>query len=139
MEPSDPLASQEKKITELEQDLNDLRQGLTLVADYYRDLEEVKRQQDASGVVDEELLKPLVEDDLEFESIWKVHEDVLRSDSTSRIPCTQMYQEFVRFCQETGRQPVDRDAFEFVFSRMEPEPACDKGDWIGYGIRHARL
>jgi hypothetical protein len=140
MEPSDPLTNQEKKLSVLEQELNDLRQGLTLVADYYRDLEEVKRKQDASGIVDEELLKPLVEDDLEFESIWKFHEDVLVADPASRVPYTQMYQEFVRYCQETGRQAVDREAFEFVFSHMEnPEPVSDKGDWIGYRLRHARL
>jgi hypothetical protein len=139
MEPADHPIDQERKIKTLEQDLNDLRQGLTLVADYYHDLEEVSKQQDAVGTIDEELLKPLVDDDLEFESIWKFHEEVLVPDPGARIPCTAMYDAFIRYCEETGRQAVEREAFEFVFSRMEnPEPACDRGEWIGYSLRPIR-
>ncbi|WP_321506075.1 hypothetical protein [uncultured Methanoregula sp.] len=138
MEPADPLTDQEKKLKDLEQELNDLRQGLTLVADYYRDIEEATRQQDASETIDEELLKPLVDDDLEFEGIWKFHEEILIADPAARVPCTQMYEAFVRFCKETGRQAVEQDAFEFVFSRMQnPEPACDRGEWTGYRLRSA--
>jgi len=136
MEPADQIKSQEKKLKGLEQELNDLRQGLTLVADYYHDLEEVSRQQDAAGTVDEDLLKPLVDDDLEFEGIWKFHEEILVADPMARVSCTQMYEAFVRFCENTGRQAVEREAFEFVFSRMEnPEPSCDRGEWTGYRLR----
>jgi hypothetical protein len=136
MEPADPLTNQEKKLSELEQELNDLRQGLTLVADYYHDLEEISRKQDAAGTIGVELLKPLVDDELEFEGIWKFHEEILVPDPTARVPCTQMYEAFVRFCMETGRQSVEREAFEFVFAHMEnPEPSCDRGEWIGYRLR----
>ncbi|MFA4877928.1 MAG: hypothetical protein WC586_10975 [Methanoregula sp.] len=138
MVPADPLTDQERKLKDLEQELNDLRQGLTLVADYYHDLEEVSREASASEAVDEKLLKPLVDDELEFESIWRFHEEVLVPDPGARIPCTQMYEAFVRYCKKTGRQSVEQAAFEFVFSRMQnPEPACDRGEWTGYRLRSA--
>ena len=92
MDPSDKITNQEKKIKSLEQDLNDLRQGLTLVRDYYRDLEPVSRQQDAIEAVDEQVTRQLMDDDVEFEGIWKFHEDVLVPNPEARVPserCTR--------------------------------------------------
>ena len=136
MEPPDPINDTEKKIKDLEQDLNDLRQGLTLVADYYRDLQRISRQQDAVEAVDEILAKPLVDDDIEFESIWRFHEEILIEDSEAHVPFAAMYEAFVQYCQKNGRSVIDRDAFEFVFTHIEnPAPVPDCGEWIGYRLR----
>nr|WP_321350803.1 hypothetical protein [uncultured Methanoregula sp.] len=139
MDPADPPTEQGKKLKDLELELNDLRQGLTLVADYYRDLEEISRKQVASETVDEEILKPLLDDDLEFEGIWRFHEEILEADPGARVPCSQMYEAFVRFCESTGRVAVEKDAFDFVFSQMkDPAPGCDRGDWTGFRLRPVR-
>jgi hypothetical protein len=136
MEPADKIHETEKKLRSLELDLNDLRQGLTLVNDYYRDLERVSRRQDAVEAVDQILAKPLVDDDIEFEGIWKFHEEALLADPAAHVPCTAMYEAFVRYCMQTGRSIVEQDAFEFVFAHIEnPAPVLDRGEWIGYRLR----
>ena len=133
MEPSDHLTETEKKLRSLEQDLNDLRQGLTLVNDYYRDLEKISKHQEAIEAVDEIIAKPLVDDDLEFEGIWRFHEEALVADAEASIPCQEMYDAFVRYCEATGRSSVEQDAFEFVFARIEhPAPVLGMGMWTGY-------
>jgi hypothetical protein len=136
--PEDNPTEQEKKLKNLELELNDLRQGLTVVVDYYKDLEKVSRQQDAVEAVDKAISRPLVDDDVEFEGIWRFHEEMLIGDPTSHIPSPAMYEAFTRFCTKTGRLPVDREAFEFVFARMEnPAPVMHRGDWIGFRLRPA--
>jgi DICT domain-containing protein len=136
MDAPDKITDTEQKIKGLEQELNDLRQGLTLVADYYRDLQKMSKQQEAVEAVDEILARPLVDEDLEFEGIWKFHEDALIADPDARVPFDVMYNAFVQYCQKNGRSVVDHDAFEFVFAHIEnPAPVPDKGDWTGYRLR----
>lgn len=135
-EPADIPPEQEKKIHALEQDLNDLRQGLTVVADYYQDLEKATLQQEAAEAVDNEINRQLVDDEQEFEGIWRFHEEMLVAESGSRVTFDCMYDTFLAFCTRTGREPVEREAFEFVFSRMEnPAPQMDRGEWIGFRLR----
>jgi len=137
MEP-EPGKEKERTIKTLEQDLNDLRQGLTVVAEYYKDLETSSKEQVASLAIDETIVKPLMDDELEFESIWSFHEEVLVGDDRSHVPCNTMYETFVRFCTRSGRPVMEQEAFEFVFARMEnPKPRCDHGDWVGYRLRPA--
>jgi hypothetical protein len=139
MEPSDNLSNTEKKLRSLEQDLNDLRQGLTLVNDYYRDLEKISKHQDAVEAVDGIIARPLVDDDIEFEGIWRFHEEALAQDAGAAIPCQEMYEAFVQYCKTTGRSVIGQDAFEFVFARIEdPTPVLDRGTWIGYRLRTGR-
>jgi hypothetical protein len=77
-----------------------------------------------------------VDEDREFEGIWRFHEDVLIPDPLARVPCPVMYEAFVRYCTRTGRSPVEQEAFEFVFARMEnPAPALGNGEWTGYRLR----
>jgi len=136
MESPDKISTTEQKIKGLEQELNDLRQGLTLISDYYRDLERISRQQDAVEAVDEIVAKPLVDDDLEFESIWRFHEDVLVPDPSSRITVAAMYEAFVRYCQKNGRDVMEEESFSFVFAHIEnPAPVLDRGEWTGYRLR----
>lgn len=136
MESPDQINTTEKKIKSLEQDLNDLKQGLTLVSDYYRDLERISRQQDAVEAVDEIIAKPLMDDDIEFESIWRFHEEILIPDPVAHIPLTTMYEAFVQYCQKSGRSAMEQDSFTFVFAHMEnPAPVLDQGEWIGYRLR----
>jgi hypothetical protein len=132
----EPRIDEEKKLHELEQELNDLRQGLTVVTDYYHDLKGITMKQDAVVELDESIVKPLVEDDLEFESIWRFHEEVLVADPLARVPCNEMYDAFTRYCTQSGRPHIEQEAFEFVFSRMEnPQPTLDWGEWTGYRLR----
>ena len=139
MEPDNHIQDQEKKINKLEMELNDLRQGLTVVADYYRDLRQVGRRQQATEIVDQDIARPLVDEDREFEGIWRFHEDVLIPDPLSHISCTAMYAAFVNYCTRTGRTPVDQEAFEFVFARMDdPAPTLGNGEWTGYRLRTDR-
>jgi hypothetical protein len=136
MEPADQIQEHEKKIKYLEQELNDLRQGLTVVTDYYRDLKRVSTRQEAAEEVGETITRPLVDEDMEFEAIWKFHEEVLVADPGARIPCTAIYDAFVRFCARTRRASVEQEAFEFVFAHMEnPVPALERGQWVGYRLR----
>lgn len=135
-EPADIPPEQEKKIHALEQDLNDLRQGLTVVADYYKDLEKATLQQEAAEAVDNEINRQLVDDEQEFEGIWRFHEEMLVVEPGSRVTFDHMYDAFLKFCTRTGREPVEREAFEFVFSRMEnPAPEMDRGEWIGFRLQ----
>ena len=137
MEPPGPT-EKGQKIKNLEQELNDLRQGLVVVTDYYQDLKDASQEQIASLELDEGIVKPLMEDDLEFESIWRFHEEVLLADPSARVPCNAMFEAFEQFCTKSGRDVVEQEAFEFVFARMEnPKPECDRGDWIRYRLRPA--
>jgi hypothetical protein len=122
MDPEERLAEQEKKLQALEQELNDLRQGLAVVTDFYRELATLSTQQDAAADLDA--------------AIARFHEDVLVPDATAHVPCSEMYDAFVRYCTGTGRDVIGRDAFEFVFAHMEnPVPGLDKGEWTGYRLR----
>jgi hypothetical protein len=140
MEPDDKILNQEKKIKNLELELNDLRQGLTVVADYYRDLRQVSRQQVATEIVDQDIARPIVDEDREFEGIWRFHEEVLVPDPAAHVPCNAMFEAFIRYCRRTGRKPVEQEAFEFVFARMEnPHPSLGNGEWTGYRLRLERV
>lgn len=140
MEHDDKIQDQEKKIKNLELELNDLRQGLTVVADYYRDLRQVSRQQVAAEIVDQDIARPIVDEDREFEGIWRFHEEVLVPDPAAHVPCSAMYEAFIRYCKRTGRKPVEQEAFEFVFARMEnPSPSLGNGEWTGYSLRPDRV
>ena len=135
MEPLEPT-EKVQKIKNLEQDLNDLRQGLVVITDYYKDLSSASKEQMASQEIDEGIVKPLMDDDLEFESIWRFHEEVLSADPSAHVPCNAMFEAYTEFCSRSGRDIVEQEAFEFVFARMEnPRPFCDCGDWIGYRLR----
>lgn len=135
MEP-EPASNQYQKLKSLEHDLNDLRQGLVVVTDYCRDLKSVSKEQLASLEIDEGIIKPLMEDELEFEGIWSFHEDILVADPQAHVPCAAMYEAFIRFCTSTGRRVIEQEAFEFIFARMEnPKPICERGEYIGYRLR----
>lgn len=139
MDPPETVTDKEQKIKNLEQDLNDLRQGLTVVTDFYKDLNTTSKEQVASMELDEGIIKPLMDDELEFEGIWSFHEEVLVADPLAQVPCTAMYEAFVQFCTRSGRRPIEQEAFEFVFERMEnPKPACERGNWCGYRLRTAK-
>ena len=89
--------------------------------------------------MDEAVTKPLVDEDMEFESIWRFHEEMLVPDPDAHVPCTGMYEAFVRYCTGTGRRIVEQEAFEFVFAHMEkPQPVLRCGEWFGYRLRPGR-
>lgn len=132
MDPSDRISRQEKKIKHLEQELNDLRQGLAIVQDYYRDLRRFSEDKEAAISLEHLVVRPLIDDDREFNGIWRFHRELLIPDPSAHIPYGKMYDAFVRFCKKTGRSPVEQEVFEFVFARMEnPDPVSDRGEWKG--------
>lgn len=138
MEPEDREREAKDKIRTLEKELADLRQGLTLIQDYHRDLEKVADKQDAEETVDQSLLKPLLREDEEFEGIWRFHNEMLVPDSRSQVPYMQMYEAFVTYCSHKGRAAVERPAFEFVLLKMGVIQRPERSVWQGYRIRTDR-
>ena len=136
MELSDQIITQEKKIKKLEMELNDLRQGLATVQDYYYDLQRVSEKQEATEIIEQEIVKPLNNEDREFEGIWRFHKERLIADPSAHIPRAEMYDAFVRYSTKTSRNGVEQEAFEFVFARMEnPSPLFTRGEWKGYRLK----
>ena len=136
MDPSEQITNQEKKIKNLELELNDLRQGLATVQDYYYELEWLTKNQDAAESIEEEIVRPQVDDEREFNGIWQFHEEMLIADPSACIPCAEMYDAFVQYCKNTSQHVVERSAFEFIFARMEnPQPLLKKGKWNGYRLK----
>jgi len=132
MDASDRISRQEKKIKHLEQELNDLRQGLVIVQDYYRDVKRVSEDRKAARRFENLVVKPLIDDEREFNGIWRFHKEMLIPDPTAHILYRDMYDAFLRYCSKTGRSPVEQEVFEFVFARMEdPSPVSDRGEWKG--------
>ncbi|MGA2912668.1 MAG: hypothetical protein ABSE07_04045 [Methanoregula sp.] len=132
MESSDRISRQEKKIKHLELELNDLRQGLAAVQDYYHDLERFSENREAAISLTQVMVRPLFDDDLEFNGIWRFHRELLIPDPSAHIPYAEMYDTFVRYCKKRGGSPVEQEVFEFVLALMEnPNPVCDRGEWKG--------
>ena len=137
MEQADPQKEKSMRISDLEKELSDLRQGLCIVQDYYHDLEKVAKAQDADERVDQSLLKPLLAEDAEFEGIWKFYEEMLIPDPASSVPNAKMYESFLSYCQKKGRNAADQQSFEFVLARMGIQKAGQENNWQGYRIRGA--
>jgi hypothetical protein len=137
MELSDQIISQEKKIKKLEMDLNDLRQGLATVRDFYYDLQCVSEKQEAAESIEQEMVKPLNDEDREFEGIWRFHRERLIADPSAHIPRAEMYEAFITFSTKTSRHGVEQDAFEFVFARIKnPSPLFTRGEWRGCRLKN---
>ncbi len=132
MKASDRISGQEKRIRHLELELNDLRQGLVIVRDYYHDLGRGSGNQEAALRLERWIIRPQSEDDREFDGIWRFHREIIVPDASAHIPYAEMYDAFVRYCAKTGKSAVDQEVFEFVFARMEnPGPVSDRGEWKG--------
>ena len=86
MEISDRIIQQEKKIKKLEMELNDLRQGLTVVQDYYCDLHSVSENRETAENIEQERVKPLNDDDREFDGIWSFHRERLIAEPSAYVP-----------------------------------------------------
>jgi len=139
MDPLDLIQEQEKKIQGLENELVELRQGLAMVQDYFRGLVQVAKEQEAAAEVDREFMRPLVDEDIEFEGIWEFHQKMLVADPKGCIPLDMMYDTFATYCRGRGRKPVDKIAFEFLLPQMEdPRPVIYRGKWQGCRLRTDR-
>jgi len=136
MDPTEQITNKEKMIKNLELELNDLRQGRITLKDYYCQLEQLTKNQEAAESIEDEIVRPQADDDKEFDAIWQFHEKMLIADPASSVPSAEMYDAFVQFCKKTTYHPVDISAFEFIFARMEnPQPLLDKGAWKGYRLK----
>jgi hypothetical protein len=131
MDSSDRILRQEKKIRHLEMELNDLRQGLAIVQDYYRDLEHASEDQEALIRLGQ-VIVPLLGDEREFNRIWMFHREFLVPDPSAHVPYAEMYEAFTTYCRKKGSPPAEQEVFEYVFARMEdPRPVSDRGEWKG--------
>ncbi len=129
---SDRISRQENKIKKLELELNDLRQGLAILKDYYRDLELFSEDREAAIHLGHVVVKPLPDDEREFNGIWKFHREVLIPDPSAHISYAEMYGAFMEYCRKEGSEPVEQELFEYLFARMEnPTPVFDRGEWKG--------
>jgi hypothetical protein len=136
MDINDRIIHQEKKIKKLEMDLNDLRQGLTVLQDYYCDLHRVLTRQEILERSEGVRVMPS-DDDSEFDGIWSFHKDALITEPSAKISCADLYTAFRKYCQRTGKAIVERGAFEFIFARMEnPRPELHRDEWKGCRIKH---
>jgi hypothetical protein len=129
---SDRISRQEKKIFHLERELDDLRQGLAVVKDYYRDLERLSDDREAAVHLERVIVRPWLDDEREFNGIWKFHGEVLIPDPSAHISYAEMYGAFMEYCRKEGSEPVEQELFEYLFARMEnPTPVFDRGEWKG--------
>jgi hypothetical protein len=136
MECSDRIVNQEKKIKNLEMELNDLRQGLTTVEDIYCELIVVAPDPGTSLHIEQVTAKPQNNDDREFDGFWRFHEDILVPEPSAYVSCVELYEAFRKYCIKTGRELLDQTAFEYVFARLKyPHPMLDKGAWKGYRVK----
>lgn len=132
MDSSDRISRQEKKIKKLELELNDLRQGLAVVNDYYHDLELFSENREATIHLKQVMVRPLLDDEREFNGIWKFHREVLIPDPSAYISYAEMYDAFIEYCRKEGSKPVEQELFEYLFARLEnPTPVFDRGEWKG--------
>jgi DICT domain-containing protein len=137
MELSDQIINQEKKIKKLEMELNDLRQGLATVRDFYYDLQCVSEKQEVAVSIEQEIVQPLNDEDREFDGIWRFHKERLIPDPSAHVPRAEMYDAFVKYSTKTSRYGVEQDAFEFVFARIkDPSPLFTRGEWKGYRLKN---
>lgn len=130
MDPYDLIQEQERKILRLEDELIELRQGLAAVQEFFGDLATTGEVQDASAQVDQTLVRPLLDEDVEFESIWDFHQKMLVADPKGSIPLKKMFETYAKYCRDSGRKPIDQDAFEFLLPQMDdPRPIVFRGKW----------
>lgn len=136
MYPLDIIQEQERRIQSLEKELTELRHGLVAVQEYFL---QVKARADAESISAElnfGIVKPLKEDDAEFEGIWDFHQDLLVTDPAGTVPLDTMYDTYVQFCRKSKKTPVDKDAFEYLLPQMEnPRPVIFRGKWQGCRFR----
>lgn len=128
---------QEKKIKKLELEMNDLRQGLTTLQDYYCDLHSVFTHQEIEESKVKVTVMPPRDDESEFDGIWSFYKDILIPEPSAHVSCAELYNAFRNYCVKTGKAMVEQGAFEFIFARMEnPRPELYRGEWKGCRIKH---
>ena len=137
MDIPDRIFLQEKKLKKLELDLNDLRQGLRTLEDYYYDLHNVFTKHEIAKSREKVTIISVGDDEREFDGIWCFHRDILIPEPSARISCADLYTAFRKYCIKTGKVMVDQGAFEFIFARMEnPHPELYRGEWTGCRIKY---
>jgi len=113
-----------------------ITQGLTVVTDFYRDLESLTKQKEARIVLDQTIVKPLADEDREFEVIWQFHNAMLVADPSVELSQEEMFDAFTRRYSDPGQPHIEEDAFIFLLSLMEnPQPVFAHGRWTGCRLR----
>lgn len=115
------LAEKKAHLLKLQQDLNDIRQGLITIQDFSETLADLSRKKDPENPSSVAL--PTLEESGEFESLWHFLNDNGYLDD-GRIPPSSdlLYTEYRGFCHDRGIDPVEREAFDFVIlMHVHPE------------------
>ncbi|MGA2104509.1 MAG: hypothetical protein WCF32_08355 [Methanoregula sp.] len=136
MYPLDIIQEQEKRLQSLEHELIELRQGLAAVHDYFLQIKAQADEKSMSAELNFGIVRPLKDDDIEFEGIWEFHQKMIVADPSGSIPLDIMYDTFAQFCRKNGKKPVDKDAFEYLLPQMDnPRPVIFRGKWQGCRFR----
>ncbi|MGA2160965.1 MAG: hypothetical protein ABSG28_02020 [Methanoregula sp.] len=136
MYPLELIQEQEKRIQSLEKELTELRQGLAAVHDYFLEIKAAVDEKSISAELNFGIVRPLKEEDAEFEGIWDFHQKMLVADPAGSIPLDIMYDTFAQFCRKNRKKPVDKDAFEYLLPQMDdPRPVIFRGKWQGCRFR----
>ena len=64
---------------------NDLRQGLAIVQDYYRDFEHASEDRESEMCL-EKVMAPLLDEDRDFNGIWSFHRELFVADPAAHVP-----------------------------------------------------
>ena len=116
--------------------LTELRQGLAAVHDYFLEIRAAADEKSVTAELNFGIVRPLKEEDAEFEGIWDFHQKMLVGDPSGSIPLDIMYDTFAQFCRKNGKKPVDKDAFEYLLPQMDdPRPVIFRGKWQGCRFR----
>jgi len=136
MYPQDIIQEQEKRLQSLEKELTELRQGLAAVQEYFLQIKARADEESVSAELNFGIVRPLKEEEAEFEGIWDFHQKLLVTDPAGTVPLDIMYDTYVQFCRKNAKKPVDKDAFEYLLPQMEnPRPVIFRGKWQGCRFR----
>jgi hypothetical protein len=105
---------QEKKLLEIQQGLNDIRQGLVTIRDYYSIISTLSQKRSAELGDYPPVALPSVEERGEFESLWHFLNDPSAAGTSDITSADMMYDCYLDFCKRRGLAPVDRDSFDFI-------------------------
>ena len=123
-------------IKNLELELTTSGRAVTTLKDYYCRLEQVTKNQEAAESIEEEIVRPQVDDEKEFDAIWQFHEEMLIVDPAALFLWQRCMMPLCSSAKKPRIHPVDISAFNFIFARMEnPQPLLDKGAWHGYRLK----
>jgi hypothetical protein len=103
-----------KKLKELQQGLNDIRQGLVTIQEYYSFFSTLSLERGRDPEGGSPVALPTLEESGEFESLWHFLKDHDTDCIQPSVSFGALYELYTEFCRRRGLNPVDRDAFHYI-------------------------